>query len=123
VTKLAPYAFVLAVQDLAKSAAYYRDVLGFRISWEEATDWRLAERDGVRLMIGHCPNENRAADIGSHNWFGYVEIDDVSALHAELTNRGANCTALRDQPYGMREMTVTTPDGHRMVFGQDMNRR
>ena len=122
-TLLAPYAFVLAVQDLAKSAAYYRDVLGFRISWEEATDWRLAERDGVRLMIGLCPNEKPAAEIGSHNWFGYVEIDDVSALHAELTNRGANCTALRDQPYGMREMTVTTPDGHRMVFGQDMNRR
>jgi catechol 2,3-dioxygenase-like lactoylglutathione lyase family enzyme len=123
VTKLAPYAFVLAVQDLAKSAAYYRDVLGFRISWEEAPDWRLAERDGVWLMIGHCPNEKRAADIGSHNWFGYVEVDDVGALHAELTGRGAACTAPRDLPYGMREIIVTTPDGHRIVFGQDMNRR
>jgi hypothetical protein len=56
-TKLTPYAFVLAVQDLDRSASYFRDVLGFRISWQDATDWRLAERDGVRLMIGHCPTD------------------------------------------------------------------
>jgi catechol 2,3-dioxygenase-like lactoylglutathione lyase family enzyme len=31
---LRPYAFVLAVIDLERSAAYYRDVLGFRIFWE-----------------------------------------------------------------------------------------
>jgi catechol 2,3-dioxygenase-like lactoylglutathione lyase family enzyme len=123
VTKLAPYAFVLAVQDLEKSAAYFRDVLGFRLGWEEATGWRLAERDGVRLMIGHCPTDKRAAEIGSHSWFGYVEVDDVGALHSELVGRGAVSTAPRDQPYGMREIIVTTPDGHRIVFGQDMNRR
>ena len=121
-TRLAPYAFVLAVQDLGKAAAYFRDVLGFRLSWEEATDWRLVERDGVRLMIGHCPTDKSAAEIGSHSWFGYVEVDDVGALHGELTGRGAVCTTPRDQPYGMREIVVTTPDGHRIVFGQDMNR-
>jgi catechol 2,3-dioxygenase-like lactoylglutathione lyase family enzyme len=121
--KLAPYAFVLAVQDLEKSAAYFRDVLGFRLSWEESTDWRLAERDGVRLMIGHCPTDKPAAEIGSHSWFGYVEVDDVGALHNELVGRGAASTLPRDQHYGMREIIVTTPDGHRIVFGQDMNRR
>ena len=35
-------AFVLAVTDLELSAAYYRDVLGFRISWEDGTDWRAS---------------------------------------------------------------------------------
>ena len=41
---LRAYAFVLAVTDLDSSAAYYGDVLGFRILWEDASDWRLAER-------------------------------------------------------------------------------
>jgi catechol 2,3-dioxygenase-like lactoylglutathione lyase family enzyme len=41
---VAPWAFVLAVSDLSRSAAYFRDVLGFRISWNEASDWRLASR-------------------------------------------------------------------------------
>jgi catechol 2,3-dioxygenase-like lactoylglutathione lyase family enzyme len=115
---ISPWAYVLAVQDLDKSAAYYRDVLGFRILWEEATDWRLAERDKIRLMLGHCPNDTRAAEIGCHNWLGYLDVDDVDALHAELTGRGADCTAPRDQPYGMREIILTTIDGHRFVFGQ-----
>jgi catechol 2,3-dioxygenase-like lactoylglutathione lyase family enzyme len=120
---LAPYAFVLAVQDLEKSADWYRDVLGFKIGWNEGDDWRLAERDGVRLMIGSCPNDKPASEIGSHSWFGYVETADVAALHAEFTGRGADCTKPFDQPYGMREIVVTSPDGHRIVFGQDLNKK
>jgi hypothetical protein len=52
--KMAPWAFVLAVPDINKSAQYFRDVLGFRISWEGGSNWRLAERDGVRIMLGQC---------------------------------------------------------------------
>jgi predicted enzyme related to lactoylglutathione lyase len=121
--KIAPWAFVLAVPDLGKSARYFRDVLGFKIKWEEASDWRLAERDGVRLMLGHCPTDMRPSALGSHNWFGYLAVDDLDALHAEITARGANCSAPRDTHYGMREIVVTTVDGHRIVFGQDSGRR
>jgi catechol 2,3-dioxygenase-like lactoylglutathione lyase family enzyme len=121
--EIRPWAFVLAVPDMNKSAAYFRDVLGFRISWEEATDWRLVERDGVRVMLGHCPSDRRAGEIGSHNWFGYLDVNDVIALHAELTTRGATCSGPFDRPYGMREIVVTTIDGHRIVFGQEIKRR
>jgi len=114
------FAFVLAVRDIERSAAYYRDVLGFRILWEDASDWRIAERDGVRLMLGHCPSEIPAAEIGAHNWFGYLEVDDVDAWRNEVVARGAVCSAPKDQPYGMREIIVTTPDGHRIVFGQEV---
>jgi catechol 2,3-dioxygenase-like lactoylglutathione lyase family enzyme len=88
--RIAPWAFVLAVSDLAKSAHYFRDVLGSEIGWDEAADWRLAERGGVRVMLGHCPNDMPAAEIGSHSWFGYIEVDDVDALRAEITRRGAS---------------------------------
>ena len=118
-----PWAFVLAVPDLNKSAVYFRDVLGFRVSWEEAPDWRLVERGAVRIMLGHCPSERRAADIGSHNWFGYLDVEDVGKLHAEFTLRGAVCTAPTEKAYGMREIIVTTIDGHRIVFGQETGRK
>jgi predicted enzyme related to lactoylglutathione lyase len=121
--KIAPWAFVLAVPDLGKSAQYFRDVLGFTIKWEEASDWRLAERDSVRLMLGHCPTDMHPKELGSHNWFGYLDVDDVDALHAEIAARGANCSEPRDTHYGMREIVVTTVDGHRIVFGQESNRR
>jgi hypothetical protein len=35
------WVFVLAVPDVGESADYFRDVLGFRVLWEEATDWRM----------------------------------------------------------------------------------
>jgi len=117
--KITPWAFVLAVPDLEKSARYFRDVLGFKVGWEEATGWRLVERDGVRVMLGHCPKDVRPAELGSHNWFGYLNVDDVDALRGEITERGAVCSAPIDQPYGMREIVVTTVDGHRIVFGQE----
>jgi catechol 2,3-dioxygenase-like lactoylglutathione lyase family enzyme len=118
--KVSPWAFVLAVPDLERSAAYFRDVLGFRVRWEEAEGWRLVERDTVRVMLGHCPGDMRPGDLGSHNWFGYLEVDDVSALYAEITARGATSSAPADRHYGMREIVVTTPDGHRIVFGQEL---
>jgi catechol 2,3-dioxygenase-like lactoylglutathione lyase family enzyme len=121
-SKIAPWAFVLAVPDLERSAAYYRDILGFQVRWEEASDWRLVERDRVRVMLGHCPRDMRASELGSHNWFGYLDVDDVDALHAEFAARGAICSAPKDTPYGMREIVVTTIDGHRLVCGQPAKR-
>jgi catechol 2,3-dioxygenase-like lactoylglutathione lyase family enzyme len=120
--KIAAWAFVLAVPDLEKSAAYYRDVLGFQVWWEEASDWRLVERDGVRVMLGHCPSDIRASELGSHNWFGYLQVDNVDALHAEIVARGAACSPPKNTDYGMREVVVTTVDGHRIVFGQEIRR-
>jgi catechol 2,3-dioxygenase-like lactoylglutathione lyase family enzyme len=117
---LRPFAFVLAVRDLDRSAAYYRDVLGFQLQWEEATDWRLAVRDGVRIMLGHCPNEKPATEIFPHDWFGYLETENIDAFRTELIGRGAQCSEPRDQPYGMREIIVTTIDGHRIVFAQEI---
>lgn len=116
--RIAPWAYVLAVPDMDRTARYFREVLGFRVSWEDAGDWRLVERDSVRIMLGHCPNDMRPAETRSHNWFGYLDVDDVDALHAELARRSATCSAPKDQPYGLREVIVTTIDGHRLVFGQ-----
>jgi predicted enzyme related to lactoylglutathione lyase len=120
--KVAPWAFVLAISDIERSAAYYRDVLGFQVRWEDASDWRLIERDSVRVMLGHCPQDMRPSELGSHNWFGYIEVDDLDALHTEIVARGATCSVPKDTHYGMREIVVTTLDGHRIVFGQEVLR-
>jgi len=121
-SNMAPWAFVLAVPDIDKSARNFCEVLGFRISWENAADWRLAERDGVRIMLGQCPKDMHPSVLGAHNWFGYLEVDDVDSLYTEFTARGAACTAPKDAHYGMREIVITTTDGHRVVCGQPSKR-
>jgi hypothetical protein len=54
-------------------------------------------------------------DLGSYDCFGYLGIDDISALHTEITARGAACTEPANRPYGMREVVVRTVEGHRRI--------
>lgn len=108
---------VLAVRDLAAAAAFYRDMLGFRIE-SETEGWCFLSRGACRLMLGHCADALPAGSLGDHSWFAYVHVDDVDALHAEFTARGLPLATPADKPWGLRELLVMTPDGHRLMFGQ-----
>ena len=118
---LRPFAFVLAVRDFEATAKYFHDALGFEVQWAEASDWRLVSRGQVNIMIGRCPDVIPASELGDHSYFAYLQINDVDAMHAELSARGAIIrTPPTDQPYGQREMVIATPDGHRLVIGQPL---
>jgi catechol 2,3-dioxygenase-like lactoylglutathione lyase family enzyme len=67
---LRAYAFVLAVIDLDRSAAYYRDVLGFRILWGNATDWRLAGGADLMRFSALSAEGLGKADLGMREWIG-----------------------------------------------------
>lgn len=113
--------FVIAVRDLKKSSAYFCDVLGFDLAWPEGMGWQLATKGCVRIMLGHSPEAMPPSDIGDHNYFAYLHVDDANALYAEFVSKGAIILAPpADKPHGMREFIVGTPDGHRMMIGQDL---
>jgi catechol 2,3-dioxygenase-like lactoylglutathione lyase family enzyme len=116
---VSPYAYVLAVHDLAGSTAYFRDVLGFTVEWREEARWHGLRRGQVRVHLGHCPGALPPAALGDHNYFGLLLTDDVDRLHQEFVARGAIIVAgPTDKPWGFREMGVATPEGHRMMFAQ-----
>ena len=119
---LRSFSFVLAVPDLQRSAAYFRDALGFRLEWPEGSDWQLASREGVRIMMGHCPDALSPSATGDHSYFGYFHVDNADALYNEFVSKGAIILqAPANKTHGMREFVVATPDGHRMVVGQDLS--
>ena len=110
--------YVVAVRDLARSAAYYGDVLGFTVEWREIPGWRRFVRDECVIMAGECPDAPPARDIGDHSYFAYVEVDRIDDFHMTLAERGVEMIKpLRDEPWGMREFGIRTIDGHRMMFG------
>ena len=116
---LNPYAYVLAVHDLAGSTAYFRDVLGFNLEWSDEDRWQALRRGQVRVNLGRCPDALPPAELGDHGYFGLFLTDDVDHLCAELEERGAIITSHpTDKPWGFREMGVATPEGHRMMFAQ-----
>ena len=114
--------FVLAVQDLAQSAEYYKRVLGFCVHEVGDDGWRIFERDNCRIMAGHCPDATPAKDLGDHSYFAYLTVEDVDAFHVSVSKAGAEIIKpLRSEPWGMREFGVRTNEGHRIMFGQDLD--
>ena len=113
--------FVLAVPDLTRSSAFYRDVLGFEIREIGDPGWRMFVRDGCRIMAGECPDALPALELGDHSYFGYLVVDDADAYYRRVRSTGAEIIkALTSEPWGMREFGLRTVDGHRIMIGHDL---
>ena len=109
---------VLAVRDLSASTRYYKEVLGFSQDPIAAKGWSFLTRDNFRVMLGECPDERPAIELGNHSYFAYWNVDDVDQLYQEVKDRGALVTSEpADKPWGLREFGFRTPDGHRITCG------
>jgi len=112
--------YVLAVPSLARSAAFYRDVLGFEIREMGDPGWLMFVKDACKIMAGECPDAIPPAELGDHSYFGYLVVDGVDEYHARALENGAEVIKpLRDEPWGMREFGLRTVDGHRIMLGSE----
>lgn len=113
--------FVLAVPDLERSGAFYRDVLGFQIQEIGDSGWRMFVRDGCRIMAGECPDALPAAQLGDHSYFGYLVVDDADAyLERAVAAKAEIIKQIASEPWGMREFGLRTIDGHRIMIGHNI---
>ena len=113
--------FVLAVNDLASSANYYRDELGFSVREIGDDGWRIFEREGCRIMAGHCPDAIPPTETGDHSYFAYVIVDNADNYYEEFQSRNVEfIKTIASEPWNMREFGIRTVDGHRIMFGQDL---
>lgn len=119
-TRIVDSRSVLAVRDLESSTQFYVDVLGFGRDFGDGSDgWSFLSRDGFKLMLGECRDAAPAGDLGDHSWFVYLTVEDVDRLFEEVSTRGAEIlSSPTTKPWGLREFSIRTPDGHRIVFGE-----
>ncbi len=102
----------LPLDDVPAGVAYYRDVLGFDVNYQQH-DIAVMDRDAVRVLL--IARTERHTGIGS--CFLYVRA--VDALHAELVERGADVQGTPvSQPWGLREFQVLDREGNRLSFAQ-----
>jgi uncharacterized glyoxalase superfamily protein PhnB len=111
------------VNDVEKSLAWYRDVLGFTVKERWESDGRLA---GVEVAAGKTvfmlsqddwkKGRNRAKGEGFRLHCGTTE--DVDHLADRIKARGGTLTQEpRDQPWGQRDFAVEDPDGFKLTIG------
>lgn len=108
--------YVLAVHDLAVSENFYVDVLGFAVV-NKPPGWVFVKKDNCMIMIGECRDALAPVALGDHNYFAYLVVDDADAYHAQIKGKAELLKAPRNEPWGMREFGVKTPDGHRIMIG------
>jgi catechol 2,3-dioxygenase-like lactoylglutathione lyase family enzyme len=113
--------YVLAVPNLARSAEFYAQALGFEAHELGDPGWRMFVKGQCRIMAGECPDALPARDLGDHSYFAYLVVDDAQAYHERARVCGAEILkGLRDEPWGMREFGLRTIDGHRIMVGQEL---
>jgi catechol 2,3-dioxygenase-like lactoylglutathione lyase family enzyme len=112
--------FVLAVRDLEASRRFYVEKLGF--AEDLLVDgWAFLSRGACRLRLGDCPDAMPMSEARDHSWFAYLHVTDAAGLYGECRANGVEIWhPLGDKPWGMREFAIVTPDGHRIVFGEEL---
>lgn len=109
-------ATVFVVSDIEASLAYYRDVLGFQVTFEYGPPLSYAClcRDEVALHLFAAARTKRLPGQGGLCIF----VRDVDRLYTELSGRGARLlNRPEDRDYGMRDFDVVDADGNQVTFG------
>ena len=109
-------ATVFVVSDIDAGLAYYRDVLGFQVTFEYGVPLSYAClcRDEVALHLLAAAATKRLPGHGGLCIF----VRDVDRLYAEVSARGARLlNQPEDQDYGMRDFDVVDADGNQVTFG------
>jgi catechol 2,3-dioxygenase-like lactoylglutathione lyase family enzyme len=115
---------LLVVSDLRRSLDFYCNKLGFGQPSVHGDPpcFAMLGRDGFELRLSVAGGEARVQPNGpSGTWDVYVRVDDVAAEQKALAAAGVPLAkGPTDLFYGMREIEVLDPDGHRLCFGQDV---
>jgi catechol 2,3-dioxygenase-like lactoylglutathione lyase family enzyme len=113
--------YVLAVHNLKKSAQYYEGKLGFTTVWA-GEGWHFLKREKFFVMLGECPDDRSAFETRNHSYFAYIDVENIDALHTEYSDKKVEIlSTIEDKPWGQREFSIRTIDGHRIMFGSEIN--
>ena len=117
------------VDDVVKTAEYYRDVLGFSFEryWGKPPCFAMVWRDGICFMLSQVPGVARPNSVaaGESTWDAYIWVNDVDALYGEFKAKGAKIIRGPEivEEYGNKDFDLEDPGGYVLCFGQDWSGR
>lgn len=127
ISGIAPF---FIVRDVSIALAFYRDRLGFDITFQGPTEddvfFGIIERGGAMLIlkaVGVEPVPNYTRDIkqGIARWDAYIHVPDPDALEAEFKSGNVEFfTTIKDRENeddGLRGFEVKDADGYILFFG------
>lgn len=115
-------AAALTVSDVARSLAWYRDILGFTVdeTWED--QGRLAgaglKAGTARLVLARdegAPRPDRVKGDGFRLYF--TTAQDINEVATGIKARGGTLASEpAEQPWGVRTFALVDPDGFMLII-------
>lgn len=125
ITAIAPF---FIVKDVPTALAFYRDRLGFDITFQgpEPNDifFGIVERGSAMIMlkavgVNPVPNYTRDVGKGCPRWDAYLNVPDPDALAAEFASREiVFLQPIKDDDDGLRGFALQDADGYVLFFGR-----
>jgi catechol 2,3-dioxygenase-like lactoylglutathione lyase family enzyme len=116
------------VANVPRALAFYRDQLGFEITFQgpEESDifFGIVQRGRAMIMmkdvgIEPIPNSHRDIGKGIARWDAYLYVPDPDALAAEFASRNLELsTPINDTDDGLRGFEIQDADGYVLFFGR-----
>jgi len=130
-TEISGIAPFFIVKNVPIALAFYRDRLGFDITFQGPSDddifFGIVQRGAAMIIlksIGVDPVPNYTRDIkqGIARWDAYLYVPDPDALAAEFSSRNVEFfTTLKDNEDGddgLRGFEIKDADGYILFFGR-----
>jgi len=128
ITGIAPF---FIVKNVPAALAFYRDQLGFEITFQGPSEddifFGIVQRGAAMIIlkdIGVDPVPNYTRDIkqGIARWDAYLHVPDPDALAAEYSSRNVEFfRSIKDNEGGddgLRGFEVKDADGYVLFFGR-----
>ena len=125
ISAIAPF---FIVRNVPAALAFYRDRLGFDVTFEgpEPNDifFGIVQRGGAMILlkeVGVDPVPNYTRDIkqGIARWDAYLEVPEPDALAEEFASRQVEFfVPLQDTTDGLRGFELQDADGYVLFFGR-----
>jgi len=125
ISGIAPF---FIVKNVPAAMSFYRDRLGFDITFHGPSDddifFAIVQRGAAMIMlkdVGVDPLPNYTRDIhkGIARWDAYLHVPDPDALAAEFSSRNVEFSRpLKDDDDGLRGFEVKDADGYMLFFGR-----
>lgn len=106
---------ILSVQNMSKSRAFYKDILGFEEAEWGNDNFTAFSRNGEGMYLCKGGQGQRNTWV----WIGFA--GDIFALHNELLVKGVIIKQPPKNYSWALEMHVKDPDGHILRFGKESN--
>jgi catechol 2,3-dioxygenase-like lactoylglutathione lyase family enzyme len=118
---------ILGVLDVLAAVDFFCEKLGFARPQRlyggpnEAPVYGIVSRDGISVHLQIRDPSARPVVRGVHDSDAMFTVTNVDALAAEFAARDVNfLRGVQDEPYGMRDFTIETPDGLRLLFAMPL---